>query len=277
MTGNNYNKQEGQVLLIVIMLLATALTVVLSVSFKSSTDTQITKLEQESQVALAAADAGIEKALNLIKDNLIDIGTTYLFNSSLINIVDWEGIDSDKSKVLVDDEPRTELTSPLILQDESHMLYLSDYSKDGGFESPWSGNLTIYFESESESEKPSLELTFIDNSGENELSKEVYNSCNLEDPAKSVENASDASDATKTIENITFKCKIDLGLVSDNNLLIIRPLFGATKIGFEGSANLPTQRKTIISTGVSTAGISKQIRMFQYKPQIPSGFFVTSF
>lgn len=274
MIGNNYNKQEGQVLLIVIMLLATALTVVLSISFKSSTDTQITKLEQESQMALAAADAGIEKALNLIKDGVIDPGLwTRSFSESPIDIVDWEGIDSDKSKVLVDDEERTELTSPLILQDESHVLYLSDYSKDDGFTNPWSGDLTIYFESESG--HPSLELTFIDNN--NELSKSVYNSCNLVDPAKSVQNAPGASDATKTIENIIFKCSIDLGLISNNKLLIVRSLFASTKIGFEGSVDLRTQRKMIISTAVSTAGISKQIRMFQYKSQIPSGFFVTSF
>lgn len=273
MTGNNYNKQEGQVLLIVIMLLATALTVVLSVSFKSSTDTQITKLEQESQIALAAADAGIEKALNLIKDDLINIGT-YMFSESPLDleIVDWEGIDLDKSKVLIKDEAGPELTSPLILQDELHVLYLSDYEKGSGFSSPWAGNLTIYFESESGN--PSLELTFIDNS--NVVSKSVYNSCNL-DPEKSIENAFDTSDATKTIENVQFKCSIDLGLVSDNKLLIIRPLFAATRIGFEGSIDLRIQRKIIVSTGVSTAGVSKKIRMFQYKPQIPSEFFVTSF
>lgn len=276
MIGNNYNKQEGQVLLIVIMLLATALTVVLSISFKSSTDTQITKLEQESQMALAAADAGIEKALNLIKDGVIDSGLwTRSFSESPIDI-DWEGIDSDKSKVLVDDKERAELTSPLILQDESHVLYLSDYSKDDGFTNPWSGDLTIYFESESG--HPSLELTFIDFDN-NELSKSVYNSCNLVDPAKSVINAPGASDATKTIENTPFNCKIDdlEAIASDKKLLIVRSLFDSTKIGFEGSVDLPTQRKIIISTAVSTAGVSKQIRMFQYKSQIPSGFFVTSF
>ena len=271
MIGNNYNKQEGQVLLIVIMLLATALTVVLSVSFKSSTDTQITKLEQESQMALAAADAGIEKALNLIKGGFINPGLwERTFRESPIDIIDWEGIDSDESKVLIDDEERTEITSPLILQDQSHMLYLSDYSKKDGFTNLWNGDLTIYFESQSG--KPSLELTFIDEN--NDLSRAVYNSCTEPD---SVEGALTADSETKTIENITFSCKVYFEDVSNNKLLIVRSLFAPTEIGFEGSINLPTQRKMIISTAVSTAGVSKKIRMFQYKPQIPSEFFVTSF
>ena len=55
--------QQGQVLLITIMLLATVLTVVLAVTFKSTTETQLTKLEEESQKALAAAEAGVEVAI----------------------------------------------------------------------------------------------------------------------------------------------------------------------------------------------------------------------
>ena len=55
--------KRGQILLITVMLLATVMTIVLSVSFKSVTETQITKLEEESQKALAAAEAAIEVAL----------------------------------------------------------------------------------------------------------------------------------------------------------------------------------------------------------------------
>ena len=54
---------SGQILLITVMLLATVMTIVLSVSFKSATDTQITKLEEESQKALVAAESAIEVAL----------------------------------------------------------------------------------------------------------------------------------------------------------------------------------------------------------------------
>ena len=55
--------QKGQILLITIMLVATVLTVVLAVTFKSTSETQITKLEEQSQKALTAAEAGIEAAL----------------------------------------------------------------------------------------------------------------------------------------------------------------------------------------------------------------------
>ncbi|MEO0070141.1 MAG: hypothetical protein ABIK18_05040, partial [candidate division WOR-3 bacterium] len=68
MIGDSYNKnfmanQKGQILLITVMVLATVITVVLSLSFKSTIETQTTKLEEEAQRALAAAEAGIEAAL----------------------------------------------------------------------------------------------------------------------------------------------------------------------------------------------------------------------
>ena len=51
------NKNEkGQVLLITIMLLAAAVTVVMTIAFNSTTETQITKLEEDSQKALSAAE-----------------------------------------------------------------------------------------------------------------------------------------------------------------------------------------------------------------------------
>ena len=59
--------QKGQILLITVMLLATVMTIVLSVSFKSVTDTQVTKLEEESQKALAAAESAIEVALKTMQ------------------------------------------------------------------------------------------------------------------------------------------------------------------------------------------------------------------
>jgi hypothetical protein len=53
MTGDGYNSnmKKGQVLLIVVMLLATALTVALTSTYQSVTETQLTKLEEENQKA----------------------------------------------------------------------------------------------------------------------------------------------------------------------------------------------------------------------------------
>ena len=51
--------KRGQILLITVMVLATIMTVVLSVSFQSVTETQTTKLEEDSQNALAASGAAI--------------------------------------------------------------------------------------------------------------------------------------------------------------------------------------------------------------------------
>src|SRR3990167_6092324 len=57
-------RNSGQALLITIMLIAVALTVVLAMSYTSKTDVQLSKLEEENQKALAAAEAGIDALVN---------------------------------------------------------------------------------------------------------------------------------------------------------------------------------------------------------------------
>jgi len=57
------NREKGQVLLITIMLLAAAITVVMTIAFTATTETQITKLEEDSQKAMAAAEAALEAAI----------------------------------------------------------------------------------------------------------------------------------------------------------------------------------------------------------------------
>src|SRR5438046_2001534 len=101
MTRSKKN-QQGQVLLIVIMLLATAVTVVMSSAFKSTTETKITKLEEESQKSLAAAEAGIETALQT--------GTNVTDLSSLPNLSGFTG------SATISQTSTNSFTTPLIQQ-----------------------------------------------------------------------------------------------------------------------------------------------------------------
>lgn len=57
------NNQSGQALLIILLVLAVALTVVLSTASRSVTDIQITSLDEDSLRAFSAAEAGVEEAL----------------------------------------------------------------------------------------------------------------------------------------------------------------------------------------------------------------------
>ena len=68
-------RKKGQVAIITIMLIATVLTVVLGVTFQSRVDTQITRLEEENQQALAVAEAAIEASINENANTVVGEGS----------------------------------------------------------------------------------------------------------------------------------------------------------------------------------------------------------
>ena len=87
--------ERGQVLLITIMLLAAAVTVVMTIAFNSTTETQITKLEEDSQKAMAAAEAALEAAIQQ-KSGTVALSSLPAFTGSNItgqaNVVETGGM-----------------------------------------------------------------------------------------------------------------------------------------------------------------------------------------
>src|SRR5437868_4230347 len=115
MNGHSYNKkkrkligQEGQVLLLIVLLLATVMTVVMTVIFTARTESKTTKLEQESQKSLAAAEAGIEAAMKQGADT-----TDFKFEDHPESLGNLTGIDMSKSTVTINTTSTTEFVSPL--------------------------------------------------------------------------------------------------------------------------------------------------------------------
>lgn len=252
------SRQSGQVLLVTVMLLATALVVALSVSFTSTTETQITKLEEESQKALAAAEAAIGAAL--------EQGSSVTFGSG--NLSDFSGYVGGAQI----EEPynRTVFVTPLLQPDEQYTFYLSDYS---GLNNYWNGSLTIYFKSQTGC--PALELTFIDSN--NNISKNLIDPCNkISKPSPDI--AATSTGAPYNVDEISFDYKTASGIaVSNKKLVFVRVLSASTKIGFQGSAALKPQGKFVTSTAQLQTGVTKKVTLFQSYPQIPAEFFVTSF
>lgn len=245
-------KQSGQILLMTIMLLATTLTVVLSLSFKSTTETQITKLEEESQKALAAAEAGIEAALK--QGTIADIG----------NLPGFSGF---AGSATVEITPSNKFITPLLQKDEQYAFYLANYNTASNtFSEYWSGDLTVCFGN------VAVEITLV--KSDNSLTRYSIN------PAGStiIANAPSASSGSTNCPDSSFANNYTLSSISNTKLLIARVIgSGATKIGIKGSSNLPLQGKTIISQAKSSTGVTKKVEFFQSYPQIPADFFVTSF
>jgi type II secretory pathway pseudopilin PulG len=261
MTGNSYNSsnmKKGQVLLIVVMLLATALTLALTASYQSVTETQLTKLEEENQKALAAAEAGIEKALQSKQEG----------SFTSLGLSNLSGIDTFQSSVEISDQGSTTFITPLLQKDEQYTFYLVDYPN---FTTYWSGQINTYFKTESAC--PSLELTQIKN--DNSLVR------NIVDPCNQITNNNLRLGTTSgpySFGGFNFDYKLLNNIsISNTKLLIVRVLFAPTRIGFQGSTNFPLQGSTIISTAKTQAGVEKKVQLFQSYPQIPSEFFVTSF
>ncbi len=249
--------RRGQILLITVMLLATVMTVVLSISFKSVTETQVTKLEEESLKALAAAESAIDVALKENQNVTIGAG-------SLSSITGFSGnatIQSATSKTF---------TSPNILKDGSHTFYLGNYNFDTKvIETSVSQDITLCFESNSTN--PAIEVTLVKSSG---VKKYVV------DPSSRITNASTGSSCTLDSTNYSFSTTIlaaDIGV--DGQFLLVRVLYAPTKLLFSRDTDFPIQGRTISSQATSntSTGVSKKVVLFQSYPQIPEEFFTTAF
>jgi len=71
-------KQKGQALILILLVLAAALGGGLTTSRQITTDTKITRQQEESAKAYAAAEAGLEKALAGESVSQIDLGNNTL-------------------------------------------------------------------------------------------------------------------------------------------------------------------------------------------------------
>lgn len=243
------------------MVLATILTVVLSVSFRSVTETQITKLEEENQKALAAAEAAID-ALLKSTSNTVTLGQA---GTDLASITGFTGGASLTTTTA------TSFITPALPQDASYTFYLGDYNPSTHqILASEARNIDICFKSASTN--PALEITLVKTSG---LKKYVV------DPDARITNASSPSIILPSIcsdnsYNYTYPIPAaDIGL--DAKVLLVRTLYRGGRLLFYRSTNLPLQGKTISSSAVSQTGVSKKITLFQSYPQIPAEFFTTAF
>lgn len=258
--------RSGQILLITAMLLATVMTIVLSVSFKSVTDTQVTKLEEEAQKALTAAESAIDVAL---KENSADsaITSVTLGSGSLTSITGFEGTAIIES--LISNTFRTSV----VAKDSSYTFYLGNYDPQTKVITPVSdpNSLTLCFESGSPN--PAIEINLVKTSG---VKKYVVDPTS---PSR-ITSASSASSCAPDTANYSYSTEIsgtDIG--ADAQFLLVRVLYNSTRLFFSRSTDLPLQGRTITSQATSSTatGVSKKVVLFQSYPQIPADFFTTSF
>lgn len=242
----------------------------MTLSFRATTDTQLTKLEEEAEKTRAAAEAGIEKAIG----DKIQSGTNSVY--AALDLGALEGIDLDQSSVQVTATSGNSFVSPLMERDQQYTFYLADY-ENNTFSNPYSGSITLYYGSEATCNQTALELTVISGAAPYAQAKYIADSAGgiITNPAGTgVDNKYNGAGAT--ILGTAFACKTSaVAIPPDAKLLFVRILGNRSRLGFVGDVPLRSQGKFIISEAVSETGLSKKIQLFQSLPQIPAEFFVT--
>lgn len=281
----NKKSEKGQVLLITIMLLAVAITLVLTLAFRSKTETKITKLEEDSQKALNAAEAAVEVAL---KNN----SGSYTFSQLGLSKNELSSdVDFINSSVTVSESPVDEFASPLLQKDEQYTFYLSQYDDSvtpPTFTNPWNGTLQVYAGADSPTgcgaqRAPAIELSLIyGNGAPYQLKRWVLEPCTTGD---SIEGAgvTGMNGTNVNIDGNTFTLvqnfTIDAATYPSPKVIIARALYSQTRVGFGhiGGGQLPPQGKQADGDATLRSTTTQTVKLFRTNPQIPAGFFETVF
>lgn len=260
---------KGQILLLLILVIAVVLTIVLSIAFKSRTESQITKLEEQNQRALAAAEAAIDATLR--KGQSVNIATDL---TNLTGITGSTSIDAVTN--------RNTFVSPLLQKDAQYTFYLVTYSNAATPPtSPlgtdyYANPLTISFGNSgpydcSTRTAPALELTFITATN---IVRHLVEPCTTGKVTGVGDIAVNSSSGYQVDNNSFIYQTIPVTPPAQASLLIARTLYSSTKVGISGT-NLKAQGRYVSADVKTEIGVNKKVQLFQSFPQLPAEFFVT--
>ncbi len=282
------NLQSGQVLLVLVLLIALVITVLSSISYRLTTEIQSTKSQEENVRVLAAADSGIEKGINMINTAGSPAIGQFSFSDATVGITNLPGIDSQRSRIIITDSAANNFVSPEVPQDDQYTFYVASYPS---LTSSYTGNLILYFGSDgagscNSRSTPALEVSIIYGANSDQIDKRLYERCTSGQQVAGAYNSSKISPnaTSSTVGGINFSYNtsnnpLNIGAYPNAKMVIVRTLFAKTRVGFATgtAAILPSQGKLIRSEAVSRSGTSKVVTLTQSFPQIPADFFVTTF
>jgi hypothetical protein len=264
-------KQNGQILLIVMLVVIVASTIGLSLASRSITSLRTSTEEAESQKALAAAEAGIERALQ----GSIPLATS---NTGSGNN---PGYDTQVNQVsggsfLVNG-------GNAITKDEGVDLWLATYNSDSNlnYGSPWSGNLYVYWgDSSGNCKNAAIEIIVVSGPKNNPTSKRyAFDSCSSRGNGFTSPPITTPKDITSNGITKKFPYGAMIG-ITDGLIARIVPIYGNAYAGVEGSSVLPLQGYVITSIGKSGQA-NRKITVFKgypqtYLPYLSYGLFVAN-
>ncbi len=262
--------ERGQILLIVVLVMVTALTIALSVAARSITNTRSSDESAKSEQAFSAAEAGIEKSLT---SNTAVTGSFSNHAQYKTTLVTVGGVEFPLNN-----------SSP-ILKDEPADLWLSTYP---GYSAQRSGNVTIFWGSSTDVCKPvesqntmaALELIVFSGTLANpHTTKYAVDPC----PARSsINKFQSIGPGGDTILGTAYNYKYSF-VVNSGLFVRIVPIYAPTIIAARGcdaaNANctpFPTQG-TLIQAEGTISDTKRKIQTYRYYPQLPAEILQYSF
>ncbi len=262
------NTIEGQIALIVLTVMAIALTLGLSLSQRVITDLEITQEEEKSAQAFSAAEGGVEEALRIL-----DQGATVPegYGSTIAGGLGVDNLNIQTQVV----GASTEFIYPVsISPGDTVLVWLRDHDENGEVDlnSGYDENsIDVCWEVNA-----AVEVIYFYRDVNDEISRFAF------DPELSRRGGADGNnfsdiggscaglDTGATINDLTTGGKTPL-------FLVVRPFYEETRIGISGGAEIPIQGHEITSTGEIDKSneevISRRLKVFREWESPPSYFY----
>jgi len=276
----NLRNQRGQALLIVVLVMAVALTIGLAVVSRSITDIKISRQEEESARVFSVAEAGIEEALKLGSGTSGTIGEGEALIGYTVSETGQGG--------------GTEFVFPAINAGDTQTVWLVEHDNDGNLTETgrYTGNtIDLYWGNEGQAADqattPALEATVIYKDGSNyKIKRGAYDPYDGVDSSRNANGFDDADSAGGYSVGVkTFQFRktgftlpalplipyaLRLKLIYNNDQAQI---LGVADNNADGAQNFPSQGKCYESTAsLSTSGITRKVQQCQFH-KTPPGIF----
>ncbi len=266
MNKNRQRKSSGQALIAIMLIMAAALTLGLAASQQVVTDLKITRRQEESAKAYAAAEAGVEKAL--VGESVsqpLDLG------GGVITSVEQKVVGGNKTVIWPNE----------ISKGQGMIFWLVDHDANGNIGSNYfQGNLQVYWRAiDASAPKPAILATLYYQNG-----KAVHYWAGDADAIRRQSNKFGVAEEGSFILNddsqgktATFGFRlpvINLAGYSQPMFLWVRVLYAQAELGFQASDNVPLQGTVYFSSGevAPTAApeiVSRRLRAFKTYAQPP--------
>jgi hypothetical protein len=254
-----YPIQQGQVLLVVVLLMVVVLTIGLSVAARNITNLRQTSEEDQSQRAFSAAEAGIEVALQQSGDQF-----SGNFNESGEFITQVRTV---QGREFIVNNGKT------ITPNESVDVWLSNFPTTPSGYSVRSAPVTIHWGSDGADpcDTAALEVTLLSGTTTNpSIRHYAFDPC---DTTRAENNFTAASTPGGTVQDTTYRFRESI-TINEGLLMRVIPLHHSTTMAVvsDTAEGLPAQGKIIESTGTS-GETKRKIVVFQGFPKLPIEVF----